>query len=157
SWEVSTMRRLPLFVWVAGTCFVSLASVQQSESVKRIAPVSRGTTIFPDLVYCRPNASTTLKLDLARPQGTGPFPVVIFLHGGGWISGTRKTYLPYMAEAVQAGYVAVSVSYRLAPADRFPAAVHDVKCAVRWLRAHSARYGIDPQRMGVVGYSAGGN
>src|SRR5262245_42680569 len=151
------MRRLPLLVWLAGTCFVSIAHAHNRETPARRTRFPEGTTLIADLVYSRPDRQTELRLDLARPRGEGPFPVVIFLHGGGWVSGTRKTYLPYMVGPVEGGYVAVSVSYRLAPKHRFPAAIHDVKCAVRWLRAHAAEYRIDPERISVVGYSAGGN
>lgn len=151
------MRRLVLFVCLAGNCSLLAAQAPSREAGPRRARFPEGTTVASDLVYSRPARQTELCLDLARPRGNGPFPVVIFLHGGGWMFGTRKTYLPYMVGPVEAGYVAVSVSYRLAPAHQFPAAVHDVKCAVRWLRAHADKYRIDPERIGVVGYSAGGN
>lgn len=116
-----------------------------------------GATLHLDEVYSRPDAKTKLQLDLVRPHGKGPFPVVVFVHGGGWVMGSRKTYLPYMVAPVEQGYVAVAVSYRLAPQHPFPAALHDVKCAIRWLRANAAQFGIDAERIGVVGYSAGGN
>lgn len=105
-----------------------------------------------------------LKLDLARPEGDGPFPAVVFIHGGGWRGGHRAGYRGEIAEAARRGYVAVTVSYRLTEADDqgkakypFPAQVHDVKCAVRWLRANAARYRVDPKRIGATGGSAGGH
>jgi acetyl esterase/lipase len=123
----------------------------------RQTPFPPGVEYHPGLTYSRPLPRVEVKLDLARPRGKGPFPAVLFLHGGGWVSGCRKTYLPRLAGMAEAGYVAATVSYRLAPRHPFPAAVHDVKCAVRWLRANAGRYGIDPSRIGVIGFSAGGN
>ena len=78
-------------------------------------------------------------------------------HGGGFRAGSRKGYLAQCIRLAQRGYVAATVDYRLAPAAPFPAAVHDVKAAVRYLRANAARLGIDPERIGVTGGSAGGH
>jgi acetyl esterase/lipase len=98
-----------------------------------------------------------LQLDLARPKGDGPFPAVICIHGGGFRAGTREGYDPLCVTLAKHGYIAVTVTYRLAPKYQFPAAVFDVKASVRWLRANAARYGIDPHRIGVMGGSAGGH
>jgi acetyl esterase/lipase len=97
-----------------------------------------------------------LKLDLALPKdGDGPYPVVIFLHGGGWTRGDRSEMKSTIETFARRGYVAVSPDYRLAPKDRFPAQIEDCKAAVRWLRANAQQYKIDPDRIGVVGFSAG--
>jgi acetyl esterase/lipase len=146
------MRRQLFTLALLVTRWLTTAAAHADEKVAFPA----GSTLHADLVYSKPSANTSLHLDLARPRGEGPFPVVMFIHGGGWVMGSRKTYHSYMAPVVEAGYVAVSVEYRLAPDHPFPAALHDVKCAVRWLRANAARYGIDAGRIGVVGYSAGG-
>lgn len=99
-----------------------------------------------------------LQLNLARPaKGDGPFPAVLCIHGGGFRAGTRDGYDPLIRQLAERGYVAVTASYRLAPKYPFPAAVHDVKAAVRWLRANAAKYKIDPERIGVTGGSAGGH
>jgi len=99
-----------------------------------------------------------LQLDIARPMaGTGPFPAVICIHGGGFRAGSRDGYLGLIQQLAARGYVAVTVSYRLAPKYPFPAAVHDVKAAVRWLRANAAKYNVDPNRIGATGGSAGGH
>jgi acetyl esterase/lipase/sugar lactone lactonase YvrE len=99
-----------------------------------------------------------LKLDLARPkEGDGPFPAVLCIHGGGFRAGSREGYDNLCIRLAERGYVAATVSYRLAPKYQFPAAVHDVKAAVRWLRANATRYNIDPDRIGVTGGSAGGH
>lgn len=99
-----------------------------------------------------------LQLNLARPKsGSGPFPVVMCIHGGGFRAGSRDGYNQLCLTLAQHGFVGVTVSYRLAPKYQFPAAVHDVKAAVRWLRANATNYGIDPARLGVTGGSAGGH
>src|SRR6476620_11414401 len=98
-----------------------------------------------------------LQLDMARPEGEGPFAAVICIHGGGFRAGTRDGYDGLIKKLAKHGYVAVTVTYRLAPKYQFPAAIYDVKAAVRWLRANAAKYHIDPDRIGVTGGSAGGH
>ena len=99
-----------------------------------------------------------LQLNLARPkEATGPLPVVLCIHGGGFRAGHRDGNNALCLKLAQRGFVAATVSYRLAPKYQFPAAVHDVKAAVRWLRANAAKYQIDPARIGVTGDSAGGH
>jgi acetyl esterase/lipase len=116
-----------------------------------------GVEYLPDLVFGTADG-TELKLDLARPsQGAGPFPAVVCVHGGGWHMGTRKMYRSWLQELAQQGYVAVSVGYRLSPKHRFPCQINDVKCAVRWLRANADKYGVDRDRIGCLGDSAGGH
>jgi acetyl esterase/lipase len=97
-----------------------------------------------------------LQLNMARPKGDGPFPAVVCVHGGGFRAGTREGYDTLIKKLAGHGYVATTVSYRLAPKYPFPAAVHDVKAAVRWLRANAKNNNIDPERIGAMGGSAGG-
>lgn len=107
--------------------------------------------------YANPD-NQHLKLDMARPKSsTGKLPAVVCIHGGGFRAGTREGYDGLCIKLAERGYVAVTVSYRLAPAYQFPAAVHDVKAAVRWLRASAEKYNIDPNRIGATGGSAGGH
>lgn len=99
-----------------------------------------------------------LQLNLARPKsGNGPFPAVICIHGGGFRAGKRDGYNNLCVKLAERGFVAATVSYRLAPKYQFPAAVHDTKAAVRWMRANAATYKVDPTRIGVTGGSAGGH
>ena len=123
------------------------------------APAEDGPALREDadLTFGKGGAAV-LKLDLAMPaDGAGPFPAVVCVHGGGWVGGDRKQMAQTIRTLARRGYVAVSPDYRLAPHDPFPAAVEDCKAAVRWLRANAARYNIDPDHIGVVGFASGGH
>lgn len=110
-----------------------------------------------DVVYGTVDGEDLL-LDLALPKGLeGPAPALIFIHGGGWQGGKRQDFAPMTREFAASGYVAATITYRLAPSHPFPAQVEDCKCAVRWMRAHSGELKIDPERLGVLGGSAGGH
>lgn len=100
-----------------------------------------------------------LEMDIVRPRAASsqPRPAVLLIHGGGFRAGKRESYLPMAVRLAERGYVAATASYRLAPRNQFPAAVHDVKAAVRFLRANAAKYGIDPDHIGAMGGSAGGH
>jgi acetyl esterase/lipase len=95
--------------------------------------------------------------DLYMPQGVDNQPVIVAIHGGGWQAGSRDIYRfmgPYLAEH---GYAVFSIDYRLTRdgVNCYPAAVHDVRAAVQWLRSHSADLTIDPHRIALMGVSAG--
>ncbi|MBX3444480.1 MAG: alpha/beta hydrolase [Planctomyces sp.] len=99
-----------------------------------------------------------LLLDVYRPKDQSePLPLLVFIHGGGWRGGNKADYRVYAVHFAQRGYVVASVGYRLSGEAQYPAAVHDVKCAIRWLRSQAAELKIDPDRIGVVGGSAGGH
>jgi acetyl esterase/lipase len=87
-----------------------------------------------------------------------PLPVVVFIHGGGWIGGDRKGYAGAAANLVSTGkYVAVSVGYRMSNEAKWPAQIHDCKAAIRYVRGHAKEWNIDPERIGATGASAGGH
>lgn len=107
--------------------------------------------------YSNP-ADEHLQLNLARPKaGNGPFSAVLCIHGGGFRAGKRDSYDALCIKLAERGYVAATITYRLAPKHQFPAAVHDTKAAVRWLRANATRYNINGAKIGVTGGSAGGH
>ena len=116
-----------------------------------------GIAAHRDIVYATVNGRDLL-LDLYAPE-TKPaesMPVVVWIHGGGWRRGSKNN--PGRAMPIlKRGYVLVSVGYRLSGEAIFPAAIVDCKAAVRWVRANAQRYGIDPNRLGVWGSSAGGH
>lgn len=111
--------------------------------------------IVNDIVYAR-TGGRELKLDLIRPPGDGPFPLVVCLHGGGWHIGHRSFHHRTMRRLAENGFVAASAEYRLAPAHKFPEPLHDVKRAIRFLRERAAEYHIDPERVAALGDSTGG-
>ncbi|MFM8846549.1 MAG: alpha/beta hydrolase, partial [Actinomycetota bacterium] len=99
-----------------------------------------------------------LEYRLYRPTTTGPHPVVVYFHGGGWVFGSHTSDDPLCrALCTLADVVIVSVNYRHAPEDRFPAAADDGYAALRWVAANAAALGGDPDRIAVAGWSAGGN
>ena len=99
----------------------------------------------------------TLQLDLYRPKQKGRLPAIVCIHGGGWAKGNRASHGNLAMALAERGYVTVTISYRLSGEAPFPAAIHDCKAAVRWLRAHADEYGINSKRIGAIGLSAGGH
>ncbi len=98
-----------------------------------------------------------LKLDVYIPNGDGPFPMVLAVHGGAWRAGAKWHLIRHAWKFVENGYGVVAINYRHAPNYKFPAQIHDVKAAVRWMRKHHKKYKIDPDRIVAYGYSAGGH
>jgi acetyl esterase/lipase len=99
----------------------------------------------------------SLKLDVNVPDGDGPFPVAILVHGGGWSTGDKAGLFHIPTEALtRARFTWFSINYRLAPKYRWPACFEDVQTAVQWVKGHAAEYKGDPGRVGLMGYSAGG-
>ncbi|MBL9165155.1 MAG: alpha/beta hydrolase [Planctomycetaceae bacterium] len=96
-----------------------------------------------------------LKADVYIPDGDGPFPGVLVVHGGAWRMGSRGQLSGVAQMLAQHGFTAIAISYRLAPAHKFPAQILDCKDAIRWMRTNAARLKIDPERIGGFGYSAG--
>lgn len=124
-----------------------------------------GVVGTPDLVYATWPGFRPLHLDLYQPrdrQKSAPHPFVVYVHGGGWQGGhTRQSgaftsWPTVLATLAARGYVVASVEYRLSGEAAFPAAIQDIKAAIRWLRAHAAEYEIDAARGAVWGASAGG-
>jgi acetyl esterase/lipase len=127
--------------------FIKVASSEVPASVEAL----RGIT------YVR-HGGRDLQLDLYLPKARAakPQPGIVFVHGGGWRTGVRANFAPMAIRMAERGYAAATVSYRLSPEAPYPAAIHDVKAALRWMRARAGEYGIDPARIAVAGGSAGG-
>lgn len=143
------MNRIALGL-LAGLCFVPWMS-----GMAAAVDVPDDVTFEAGIEYSNPD-NRHLQLDMARPKtGDGPFPAVVCIHGGGFRAGKRDRFDALCIKLAQRGYVAVTVTYRLAPMYRFPAAVNDVKAAVRWLKANASTYKIAPERIGAMGESAG--
>ncbi len=121
------------------------------------ARLPEGVQAHRDLAYVD-NGHERHKLDLFLPaQAQGPLPVLIWVHGGGWQNGSKDGCPPLRAGYVERGYAVASLNYRLSGHAVFPAQIEDCKAAIRWLRAHAKEFGLDPQRFGVWGSSAGGH
>ncbi|MGE3107852.1 MAG: alpha/beta hydrolase fold domain-containing protein [Phycisphaerales bacterium] len=163
----------PRLVTAGAICLASAALARQPDD----APRARGLLSLPasvavtrDIEYARPTTGKPLLLDVYLPKQEKPdaaepraattpkptpLPVIIWIHGGGWESGT-KNGCP-AAQLVPHGYAAVSISYRFSQVAPYPAQIHDCKAAVRWVRAHAKEYNFDPDHIGVWGASAGGH
>lgn len=106
----------------------------------------------------RPEGPLELKMNIALPEGDAKGakrPCIIAIHGGAWAAGNRADLNVLIRELAQSGYVAATISYRFVATDVFPAQSADCAAAVRFLRVHAAEYGLDPDRVGAVGFSAG--
>ena len=120
--------------------------------------VGQDLTIERDVQYGQVNGQKLL-LDVYRPAaGQALRPAVLFVHGGGWSMGSKENFKDEAMGLAKFGYVTFSIDYRLAADGRnlWPAQLDDTQRAVRWVRAHADKYHIDPQRIGALGHSAGG-
>lgn len=105
--------------------------------------------------YCK-GGTKDLLLDVIEPLSREKKrKALLFVHGGGWVAGSREDYHFLMKLAALQGYVAFGADYRLATEAVFPAQIEDLKCAVRWIRAHADEYAVDTEKVGAVGASAG--
>ena len=122
----------------------------------RLPPSVRGEF---DIDYAG-NNNAHQKLDLllpTEPAGEGPLPLIIYIHGGAWRSGSKRDGFAFLIPSVGSGkYAGATLDYRLSSEAIWPAQIHDCKAAVRWLRANAKKFNIDPGRIGVIGASAGG-
>ena len=120
-------------------------------------PVHSSYSLIRDIVVSPAEWPRPLFADLYRPEGSGPFPGVLLIHGGAWKSGDRAQ-VEGLAERIAArGYFVVNTTYRLVPEFTFPAQLLDVQQALRWMHDVGPSWHIDPERIGTFGYSAGGH
>jgi acetyl esterase/lipase len=99
-----------------------------------------------------------LKMDVYRPKAGGDkLPACVLVHGGGWVAGDKERFTPLAIGLAQRGYVVANIEYRLGPVAKYPAAVQDCNLAVRYVRTEASRFGVDPNRIGAWGGSAGGH
>jgi acetyl esterase/lipase len=113
--------------------------------------------VHPNIVY-HTASNYESKLDVYIPRGlTHPVPVVIVIHGGGWVEGTKEGRVLEMMPYLQMGFAAVNVEYRMGPVALAPAAVEDCRCALHWVMANAEKYHFDPNRVVLQGGSSGGH
>lgn len=110
-----------------------------------------------NVVYCK-IGDRELHLDIFYPTAKSkkPYPAVLLIHGGGWRSGDRSQHVPMAQQIAAKGYVTITAEYRLSTEALYPAAVNDLKTAIRWMRANAKAYNIDADKIAVWGFSAGG-
>lgn len=129
----------------------------------RVTRFPDGVTGLADVTYSVVPGFRPLVVDLYMPAGSARRPLVIYIHGGGWVgghtrhSGALSDFPRVLAKLASEGFVVASLEYRLSDEAPFPAALQDARAALRFLRANAARYHIDPARVGVWGGSAGGH
>ena len=151
------------------TIFLCLNSfLYRCDAMPTASPATETPTEEPDFIEVKDitydsEDDVDLKLDLAYPtEGTGPYPAIIFIFGGGWSSGGRDAFGEHIQWAAEKDYVVVAIDYRLLNRMSageflypFPAQIQDPKCAVQWLRANAEEYKIDQDRIGAAGYGSG--
>ena len=130
----------------------------------RVTPWPGGVTSLADVTYSTIPGYRPLVVDIYMPpKGKAPKPLVLYIHGGGWVSGHTRhggalaNFPAALARLASEGFVVASLEYRLAAEAPFPAQVQDARAALRFLKSNAARYGIDPTRTGIWGGSAGGH
>jgi len=143
----------------------AFARVIQSASMKRsvcILAIACAATLAAapldrkDVEYGRPGGKPLL-LDLHVPDGPGPFPAAILVHGGGFDEGSKSTNVrPLFDVLAGAGFAWFSIDYRMAPEFRFPQASEDMSSAIKWLKSNAAEYRVDIRKIAIIGESAGG-
>jgi acetyl esterase/lipase len=141
---------------LASITLALILSVAVAEQAVQSTPpqASEGPVVHRDLPYVT-NGHERQKLDLYLPKAQGKLPLIIRIHGGAWLAGSKEMEGP--EDFVRNGYAVASINYRLSQHAIFPAQIQDCKAAVRYLRANAQKYNLDPNRFGVWGPSAGGH
>jgi acetyl esterase/lipase len=152
------MRKVIFALSVLTAMAVHPLRAQQTSPATPVAGAGAPGPVHSNIAYGMVGGETLL-LDVFEPANNNgkPRPAVVLVHGGGWTSFDKSTMRALAQFLALAGFVAVAVDYRLFHDDatRWPAQLDDVQCAVRWVRANSAKYNIDPQHIGAYGHSAG--
>lgn len=151
--------RIPSFILAvlfAAACFAAPAAPVVEQAAKAPPAPPKGVKVERDVQYV-PEGDPAEALDIYLPEqaGTAPLPLVVYIHGGGWRAGS-KNGCPAIPMVLR-GYAAASVEYRFSKKAVFPAQIQDCQAALRFLRANSKKYNIDPDHIGVWGESAGGH
>jgi len=157
--RIATVRAIMLFMGIALVSVPARGQERRARDARRQVP--KGVRAVLDVAYVPgPDIHPLQKLDLFIPidplgPSHGPLPLIVYVHGGAWRGGDKRDF-PAMG-LTAAGYAVAAVNYRLSADAKFPAQVQDCKAAVVWLRKNAKAYGIDPDRIGAWGDSAGGH
>jgi hypothetical protein len=152
------MKKLLLGVFLLGSLSIlGATSESQTLDVKLTRPKVSYTQ---NITYSQPigkmNENIKLEMDIIKPETNKKLPAVLFVTGGGFIMGPKSNYLQQRLQIAEAGYVVASIEYRKVPTGIFPEPLEDVKSAIRYLRANADKYGIDKNKIAIMGESAGG-
>jgi acetyl esterase/lipase len=145
------MKKSIFSLFVATSLLMGACS---TDDVTEDTTTSTGSTIT-NVAYA--STSSAQKMDIYLPEGNGPFPVVVIIHGGAFMMGDKSGEASNAAALVANGIAAVSINYRLSSEAQYPAQIQDCKAAVRFLRANATKYNLNPDKIGSWGASAGGN
>jgi len=140
---------------LALSCLFLIGACKKDDTTATPTPSPTTASSYIDVAYA--TTSTAQKMDIYLPAGNGPFPVVVFIHGGAFKMGNKEMETTNAAFLVSKGYAAVTINYRLSGEAKFPAQIQDCKAAIRFLRANAAKYKLNPDKIASWGASAGGN
>jgi acetyl esterase/lipase len=147
------MRRFG-FLPVILTALLGIASASRGDEPAKSSPAP---PLNSDIEFAKVG-DVSLTLDAFVPEGPGPFPTCVLVHGGGFVRGDKQTYIkPLLGPLSEARFTWFTINYRLAPEHRWPACAEDVETAVRWVRLHAKEYKVDSSRIALIGESAGGH
>lgn len=142
---------------VTATLLCLAASAQLSDRATWAAQAVNQYQVTPNITYLTAN-NYEAKLDIyQRRDATGPQPALIYIHGGGWVGGSKEASLMSLMPWFELGWAVINVEYRLGRVSIAPAAVEDCLCALRWIGANASRYGVDVNKLVITGESAGGH
>ncbi len=139
-------------------CFILLLSSCKKNDTDNVSsePIP-GRLTYTNIVYNAANSAQ--KMDIYLPAAVAPYPVVVMIHGGGWVMGDKQEYKTSVkTEALLSrGYAVIAINYRLSGVSKFPTQIHDVKAAIRFIRANASTYKLNTNKIGAWGTSAGGH
>jgi acetyl esterase/lipase len=145
---------LPLAIFPIAVCSAILSAQQTPAQVSENPTLEENFTITSDVTYTQ-GMHGPLQADVYVPKSPGLHPGIVFIHGGGWVSGNRNQMIKVIKAMADAGYVGFTIDYDLGKST-FPGSLNESLAAVRFFRAHAAEYNLDPFRIAVAGSSAGG-
>ena len=134
------------------------AEIKNEKQTMKVEITDTRIDVISDIIYSQITSASSnrqLKMTLLIPQTKGPKPAIVYYPGGGFTTAVHDKYIQMRMALAKAGFVVAAVEYRTVP-DVYPALINDAKSAVRYLRAHAKQFNIDPNRIGVIGDSAGG-
>ena len=154
-WWLALPTLIVLTAMVGGLPAQDKKTPEKKAQPKTVVVIPEGTKVEKNLAYVEKGHARQI-LDIAVPPSEKPVPLIVWIHGGGWLGGSKENP-PTAAEFLKQGYAVASINYRFSNQAIYPAQIHDCKAAIRWLRANAMKYNIDPDRIGVWGASAGGH